>query len=180
MLDFILKLLSSFKPLKLSTSPSPVKEKVHVMLPSQCLDLIKKYEGLRLKPYLDSVNVPTIGYGTTYYPDGTLVKITDPEITVDKAEELLSIHAYSFWQQVKDLTSPYKLSDNQYSALTSFSYNLGIGALLKSTLLKKLKVNPSDPTIRLEFQKWTKAGGVSLKGLELRRNEEAILYFTII
>lgn len=146
-------------------------------VPQQCIDLIKKYEGLRLKPYLDAVNIPTIGYGTTYYPGGTLVTMQDPEITEAQAESYLAEHAYSYYKQVEQLVLPHKLNNNQMSALTSFAYNLGVGALAKSTLLKKLKVNPNDPSIRLEFQKWTKAGGVSLKGLERRRNEEALLYF---
>lgn len=146
-------------------------------VPLQCIDIIKRYEGLRLKPYLDAVKVPTIGYGTTYYPDGRLVTMKDPEITEVQAEDLLNHHAYSYYKQVLELTKDKALNENQLSALTSFAYNLGIGALTKSTLLKKLKVNPMDQTIRLEFQKWTKAGGVSLKGLERRRNEEAQLYF---
>lgn len=147
-------------------------------VPQQCIDLIKKYEGLRLSPYLDAVGVATIGYGTTYYEDGTLVTMNDPKITEARAEELLMAHAYSFFKQVQALTNAVKLNENQLSALTSFAYNLGTGALVKSTLLKKVKMNPGDQTIRLEFQKWHLAGGKSLPGLVKRRLDEANLYFT--
>lgn len=146
-------------------------------VPPQCLDIIKRYEGLRLKPYKDAVGIPTIGYGTTYYKDNKLVALSDPPITEAEAEDLLSHHAYSFYEQVIELTKEQKLNANQLSALTSFSYNLGIGALIRSSLLKKVKANPLDKSIRLEFQRWTKAGGKVLKGLERRRKDEADLYF---
>jgi lysozyme len=59
----------------------------------------------------------------------------------------------------------------------SFTYNVGIANLQKSTLLKKVNYNPNDPTIRLEFMKWNKAGGKVLNGLTRRREAEANLYF---
>jgi lysozyme len=63
--------------------------------------------------------------------------------------------------------------------VTSFAYNVGVGALGDSTLLKKLKVNPNDPAIRDEFMKWVYAGGVVLPGLVTRRKAEADLYFSV-
>jgi len=144
----------------------------------QCLDLIAKFEGLKLSPYLCSAGVPTIGYGATYYKDGTLVTMKDPIITVDMAKELLAIHVKSFYNQVKTITNGLNLTENQLSALTSFSYNLGIGALLKSTLLKKIKIDINDKTIYDEFLKWNKAGGKELIGLTRRREDEAKLYFS--
>ena len=69
------------------------------------------------------------------------------------------------------------INQNQYDALVSFAYNLGVGALLKSTLFKKLKVNPNDPSIRTEFMRWVNAGGKRLTGLVRRREAEANLYF---
>ena len=66
----------------------------------------------------------------------------------------------------------------QFDALVSFAYNVGVGNFAKSTLLKKVNANPNDPTIRSEFEKWNKANGRVLKGLVTRRKEEADLYFT--
>ena len=65
----------------------------------------------------------------------------------------------------------------QFDALTSFTYNVGSGAFGGSTLLKKLKVNPNDPTIRDEFMRWVYGGGEILPGLVTRREAEADLYF---
>jgi lysozyme len=65
-----------------------------------------------------------------------------------------------------------------FDALVSFSYNLGLGNLDKSTLLKKVNANPSDATIRLEFMKWVNKGSSFEKGLTRRRKAEADLYFT--
>jgi lysozyme len=69
------------------------------------------------------------------------------------------------------------VNQNQYDALVSFVFNLGIGAFRKSTLLKKIQANPNDPAIRAEFMKWVNAGGKPLKGLITRRAAEADLYF---
>lgn len=140
------------------------------------IQLIKSFEGCKLNAYLDSVNVPTIGYGATYYKDGSKIKLGD-KITQQQADELLAFHVSEFANGVaKLITSP--LNDNQFSALVSFAFNLGIGNLKKSTLLKKLNVNPNDITIKDEFLKWNRAGGKILNGLTRRRNAESQLYFS--
>lgn len=146
------------------------------MKPSkQAIEIIKKYEGLFLNAYLCPASVPTIGYGTIRYPDGKPVKLGE-KITLKKAEELLT------WEVEKIATQIPKVNvnQNQYDALVSFTYNLGIGNLLKSTLWRKVRTNPEDPSIKDEFMKWTKArvGGklTVLKGLVRRRTEEYSLY----
>jgi lysozyme len=139
------------------------------------LTLIKKHEGLKLSAYLCPAKVPTIGYGNTFYENGTRVKMGD-KITRDRAEKLLQHIVEAFSVQVDRLVTA-KINDNQRSALVSFAYNLGIGSLQKSTLLKKVNANPNDPAIRIEFMKWTKARGVVLRGLVIRRQDEANLYF---
>lgn len=146
------------------------------MKPSkQAIEIIKKYEGLFLNAYLCPASVPTIGYGTIRYPDGKPIKLGE-KITLKKAEELLTWEVEKIATQIPDL----KLNQNQYDALVSWVYNLGIGNFLKSTLYRKVKVNPEDPTIKDEFMKWTKArvGGklTILKGLVRRRTEEYNLY----
>ena len=141
------------------------------------LDLIKQFEGLRLKPYLDSVGVPTIGWGTIRYPNGSIVGINDRVITEAEAESFLQNDVKRFELDV-DAMATDVLTQNQFDALVSFTYNLGAGALKGSTLLKKVNVNPNDPTIRMEFVKWVYAGGEVLEGLKKRRIMEADLYFT--
>jgi lysozyme len=140
-------------------------------------DLIKLFEGLRLKPYLCSAKVPTIGYGNTFYENNKKVLMSDPPITKQRAEELLQLNADRFARKVINLVKK-PITQNQLNALTSFAYNVGSGALASSTLLKKVNVNPNDLTIRNEFLRWNKVNGVALKGLTNRRIKEADLYFT--
>ena len=99
-------------------------------------DLIKSFEGLSLKPYLDSVRVPNIGYGTTYYENNRRVLMADVPITKERAEELLILNADRFANKVTNLLKT-QINQNQFSALTSFAYNLGSGALASSTLLAR-------------------------------------------
>ncbi|WP_339875206.1 lysozyme [Olleya marilimosa] len=143
------------------------------------LNLIKKHEGWRNHPYLDIVGVPTIGYGNTYYNDGRKVYLTDKPITLKEGEELLKIIVNKFEAGVNKLIK-VQLNENQFDALVSFAYNLGLGALGRSTLLKKVNNNPNDESIKDEFKRWNRAGGKVVKGLKKRRNEEAYLYFTPI
>lgn len=140
-------------------------------------DLIKLFEGLRLKPYLCSAKVPTIGHGSTFYENNKKVLMSDPPITKQRAEELLQLSADRFAAKVVNLVKK-PITQNQLNALTSFAYNLGSGALASSTLLKKVNINPNDLTIKNEFLRWNKANGVALKGLTNRRIKEADLYFT--
>lgn len=141
------------------------------------LDLIKRFEGLKLKPYLCPSSIPTIGYGNTYYPSGTKVKLTDPEITKEKAEELLKFLLGSYEKAVDSFCRD-DINQNQFDALVSFAYNCGVNNLKSSTLLKKVNTNPHDPTIKAEFLKWNKGGGKVLAGLTKRRQAEADLYFS--
>lgn len=141
------------------------------------LDIIKKYEGFSSKPYLCPAKVPTIGYGSTYYEDGSKVKLTDSPITQERATELLEALLVSFERAV-DSYCIDTINQSQFDALCSFAYNCGVGNLKSSTLLKKVNVNPDNPTIKDEFLKWTKGGGKTLPGLIRRRTEEAQLYFS--
>lgn len=139
-------------------------------------DLIKSYEGLRLTAYKCSANVDTIGYGNTFYEDGTKVKPGD-KITMARANKLFDFIIDKFAVKVKELIKK-DITDNQFAALVSFAYNCGTAALAKSTLLRKVNANPNDPTIKDEFMKWTRAGGKRLTGLVRRRASEAKLYFS--
>ena len=141
------------------------------------IDLIKKYEGFRSKPYLCPAKVPTIGYGATYYPNGQKVKLSDPAIDEKHASILLEAMLVPYEKAVDSFCRD-DINQNQFDALVSFAYNLGTSALKNSTLLKKVNINPKDKTISSEFAKWNKGGGKVLKGLVLRRNDEAKLYFS--
>ena len=141
------------------------------------LDLIKQHEGFCSEPYLCPASVGTIGYGSTYYEDGTKVKLGDPPITQERAEKLLASVLVQYEKAV-DSFARDDITQEQFDALVCFAYNVGIGALKTSTLLRKVNTNPSDPTIKDEFLRWNKAAGKVLKGLTKRREEEAKLYFS--
>ena len=139
-------------------------------------ELIKMFEGCKLTSYQCSAGHWTVGYGNTFYEDGTPVKPGD-KITKERAEVLFTIIANEFSAKVAPLVKS-KVNENQFGALVSFAYNAGVGNLQKSTLLKKVNANPADSTIRAEFMKWDKAGGKQLAGLTRRRKAEADLYFS--
>ena len=141
------------------------------------IDLIKSFEGLRLKPYLCSAGICTVGYGTTIYPNGIKVTLKDTPITEAQAEEFLAHDLIYFEKQVDAFTTD-AVSQNQFNALVSFAYNCGVGNLKGSTLLKKVNANPNDPSISAEFAKWNRAGGKIVNGLTTRRTKESQLYFS--
>lgn len=140
------------------------------------LSLIKEFEGLRLNTYLCSAGVPTIGYGSTFYPNGDKVKMGDKLNDEKEAEFLLHKTVERFEKGVNRLLDKTSVTQSQFDALVSFAFNLGLGNLEKSTLLRKVKANPNDPSIADEFLRWNKAGGKVLAGLTRRREAEAKLY----
>jgi lysozyme len=143
---------------------------------ANCTDLIKRFEGLSLKPYLCPANVPTIGYGSTLYANGARVRMTDRPLSQQQADVLLN-HEVAKFAKIVDSMTRDDVSQNQFDALVSFCFNVGGGALKSSTLLRKVNANLNDPTIRAEFLRWNKAAGRVLKGLTTRREAEANLYF---
>lgn len=144
------------------------------------LEFIKQHEGLRLDAYIDPVGVPTIGYGTIRYEDGSRVKIGD-KITMDRAERLLKDDAERRWNAIKH-TIKVPINDNQKTALVSLVYNIGVGAFINSTLLKRINQKMSENSIRDAFRMWSKGRVdgklVTLKGLLRRREDECDLYFS--
>lgn len=137
--------------------------------------LIQEFEGLKLSAYRCSAGVPTIGYGNTQYENGAKVKMGD-RITKERAETLFRILADRFASDVLKLVKS-KVNQNQFNALVSFAYNVGIGNLRNSTLLKKVNADPNDETIEFEFLKWVNAGGKRVQGLVNRRVAESKMYF---
>lgn len=133
------------------------------------LQLIKDFEGLKLKAYKCPADVWTIGYGSTgaHVYEGL-------EITKERAEELLMEDLERFEEGVSRV-SKVPLTSNQFSALVSFAFNLGVRALEKSTLLRKLNSGDYEGAAN-EFKKWVFAGGKKLAGLERRREAEKALF----
>ena len=135
------------------------------------LNLIKKYEGLRLEAYKCPSGVFTIGYGQTRG-----VK-TGMRITKEQAEGFLLDDLKTYEKAVNNCVK-VPINQCQFDALVSFSFNCGTGALKNSTLLKKL--NNKDYTgASNEFLKWNKANGKVLKGLVKRRQDERELFLMI-
>jgi lysozyme len=132
------------------------------------INLIKSFEGCILHEYKDAVGVPTIGYGHTggVRPNQT--------ITQQQAEELLKQDLEKFEKGVTDLVK-VPLNQYQFDALVSFSFNVGLGALQTSTLLKKLNAKDYSGASK-EFDKWVHAGGDVLRGLVSRRDAEQSLF----
>jgi lysozyme len=136
---------------------------------SLAIGIVGGYEGLRTKAYRDVVNVPTVCFGETRG-----VKMGD-SYTVEQCKQMLGDALVEFEAGMrKCLVLPDRLSDPTYVAFLSLSYNIGIGAFCRSTLVRK--VNNGD--IRggcNEISKWNRAGGRVIKGLTRRRQEERAL-----
>lgn len=133
---------------------------------------IKLWEGCSYRAYRCPSGVLTIGYGHT----GADVKEGDV-ISVQHASALLDKDIVAFEKGVENLTHGLSQNQNQFDALVSFAFNVGINAFASSTLLKKVRQNPSDPAIRHQFNRWVHGGGKVLPGLVSRRKEEADWYF---
>ena len=135
------------------------------------IDLIKFFEGFKSKPYLCPAKVPTIGYGSTMYADGTKVKLSDPNVTELKAEELLKNTLTTYENTVlKNVKVPLK--QQEFDALVSHTYNTG-GS---QTLFKM--VNEKNPLLKTWWEThYIMGGGKQLKGLVNRRLAETKIYF---
>ena len=139
------------------------------------LAVIKKWEGCKLKAYKDGGGVWTIGYGTTFYPDGSKVKAGDV-CTMEQAEQWLQIHCnnlvFEILHEVKST-----LKENQLTALVCFVYNIGMGAFKKSTMLKLLNEGKYGEAAG-QFPRWNKDNGKEVQGLTNRRLDEQKLFLS--
>lgn len=132
-------------------------------------------EGLVKRPYLDQVGVPTIGIGSTYWENGSKVKMTDAPITTERAIQLFRNTLKGYELAVYSMTRD-DINHNQFDALTSFTYNVGTNGFKISELVKKVNQDKDDPKIQQAFEAWKNAGGKPI--LLARRKREAALYFT--
>ncbi len=146
------------------------------LTPSQnCYALIRSCEAFESKPYSDLAGIPTIGYGTTVYPNGQNVKLSDPECTAEQAEQYLEHDLQAAARAVNLVKVP--LNQNQFDALCSFTYNEGVGAFKRSTLLKLL--NTGDYLgASAELLKWCYSGKNMIFGLLVRRRKEQKLFLS--
>ena len=131
-------------------------------------DLIKLFEGCRLKAYDDGVGVWTIGYGHTVG-----VKPGD-EITQEQADEWFSEESEQFSNKVQVLVL-VEVNQNQFDALVSLAYNIGVGALSRSTLLRKLNAGDYQGAAE-QFDVWNRGGRKVMLGLVRRREQERKLF----
>jgi lysozyme len=133
-------------------------------------DLVAAFEGFRARPYLCPASVATIGYGTTKYPDGVKVALTDRPCTRAQARTWLE-HDLADARDALRTYVKVPLTAGQRAALASFIYNVGVGAFSRSTLLRLL--NRRDyAAAAAEFPRWNKAAGKALLGLTKRRARE--------
>jgi len=136
--------------------------------------LARRFEGCYLRPYLCPAGVPTIGYGATYYEDGTRVAMTDPPITKERAESLLLHMVRTQYLPATIKLCPGADTEGRTAALADFAFNLGIGRLKASSLRRA--ANAGDWAEAAEqLRKWNKAGGRVLRGLTIRREAEIAL-----
>lgn len=140
------------------------------------MQLLKELEGFRSKPYLDGAKVPTIGYGSTYYKNGTRVTMNDVAISQFEATELLEDLLVHYVRTI-DCYTRDDIKQHEFDALVCFAYNVGDGAFKKSTLLKKVNANATQAVITAEFLKWINVSGKPNQGLKNRRLKEIALYF---
>lgn len=148
------------------------------MINKATLDLVKEFEGLRLKAYKDAVGVWTIGYGTTAAAGLGIAPKDGMVITEAEAEGYLVKGLEKFGASIRPkITAP--INENEYGAFLSLAYNIGPGAFAKSSALRKFnagdKAGAADAILM-----WNKAGGKVLKGLVRRREAERALFLTPI
>lgn len=152
-------------------------------LGSMAEELIKKYEAddinKYLNAYIDPVGIPTIGYGSTYNYDKKRKVMIGDKITQKKAVDWLKKETKTIVPQIKALIK-VPIKQNQLDSLTSFVYNVGIGAFKNSTLLRLLNSRAPKEQVAAQFDRWNK-GMVNgqlqvLPGLVRRRSEEKALF----
>jgi lysozyme len=145
---------------------------------TSALNFIKiKEGGLYLNAYLDSGNVPTIGWGSTYDFDKQRKVLMGDVITQAQAQKWLEMETSSNANDIKKLVT-VKINNNQLNALISFVYNVGINAFRTSTLLKLLNSGADKQIVANQFDRWIYDNGVKVQGLINRRIAEKKLFLS--
>lgn len=136
--------------------------------------LCRRFEGLFLHPYLCPAGIPTIGYGSTRYLDGTAVRLTDPPITRELAERMLLQSIQRVYLPAVLRLCPSIDSPKRLAAIIDWCYNLGAGQLAASTLRRRINADRW-LEVPAEVRRWNRGGGRVLRGLVLRRDAEVTL-----
>ena len=144
---------------------------------SKGVALIKEFESFRAAPYLCAAGVPTIGWGSTRYPDGRAVKLSDPKITKAVGDMYLH-HDLSIFERAVNRALIVPVSQCQFDACVSLCYNVGQGNFAASTLVKMVNAGNTPEAVAPQFLRWDKAKGRSLAGLTRRRTTEMALFLT--
>ena len=141
------------------------------------IDFIASFEGCRLTAYHNSSREPwTIGYGNTTYENGKKVQKGD-KISAERAKTLFKNKLLEFSSVVNSLLTT-DTTQNQFDALVSLAYNIGLGNLKRSTVLKMVNDNPNNPDISKRWVLWLSKDIKFRNGLLRRRNAEVKLYFS--
>lgn len=138
-------------------------------------EFIKKHEAFSATAYRDQGGVWTIGYGFTYYPDGTPIS-PDDSMTRSEANFYFNQLVRTYEYAVHDAVE-VSLSQSQYNALVSFAYNVGIEAFNNSSVLRNVNTDPLSEKVKHSFLKWIYVKGKPSRGLIYRRKKEIELYF---
>jgi len=139
------------------------------------INQICNFEGLKLSAYDDSTGVWTIGYGTTRYPNGKRVSEGD-RCTLEQAKAYMQ-HDLKIFERAVNSAVKVSLKQNQFDALVSLAYNIGVGAFKNSTLLKNLNLGDYKEAAN-QFDVWVNAGGKRLQGLVNRRAMEKKIFLS--
>jgi lysozyme len=140
----------------------------------ECLKMLAHHEGVRQKPYKCPAGLWTVGVGHLIGDGKTLPDSWNKTFTLDEVYDILAKDVVRFERGVnKYITVP--LRQNEFDALVSFSFNLGLGVLQRSTLRQALNRGDKEGAIE-SLLKYNKAGGKVLKGLDNRRKDEAALF----
>ncbi|HJW42060.1 MAG TPA: lysozyme [Rhizomicrobium sp.] len=143
-----------------------------------CLPIIKQFEGFRAAPYLDSVGVATVGYGTTHYPDGSAVTLQDPPITGAEANSYLTAYVARESTAITPLLQRMPTL-NQAAAMLSLAYNIGTPHYTASSVLRDFNAGnfPAAADAFLLWDKGTVNGQlVVIPGLHARRVAERTIF----
>jgi|694.fasta_scaffold06243_20 GH24 family phage-related lysozyme (muramidase) len=144
-------------------------------------EIIAEFEGYRGQPYKCPAGVWTIGYGTTYYPNGTLVNSSDASISKAKAEELLNYHIENAIVPILSRSIPTwgVMNGNQKAAIVSFAYNLGshfYGGAGFNTITKALSKKENWSQVPAALRLYVNPGTTFEAGLRRRRQAEGELW----
>lgn len=162
----------------LGIEPTTGQELKDMQLSDKGLKLIEEFEGFRSHPYKDLAGVVTIGYGTTYYPNGKKVSLSDKPLTEQEAHKIKqTVIDRDFVPEVRGLLSDSKvpITQDMFDALVSLVYNIGVDAFKHSSVLRYLK-NGDKQSAANAMLMWNKANGRVIGGLAKRREAERELF----